>query len=72
MLISKNSFLFSSEIVNEIIGIINAIPITSNIKPINVKNDKIIMDILSFLSSNVFTLKSISKFFMLYVEIKIS
>ena len=71
MLISKNSFLFSSEIVNEIMGIIKAIPITSNISPINVKNDKIKIDILSLLSSNIFTLKIRSKNFMLNIEIKI-
>tara|TARA_X000000950_G_scaffold184785_1_gene223786 strand:- start:13387 stop:13605 length:219 start_codon:yes stop_codon:yes gene_type:complete len=71
MLISKNLFLFSSEIVNEIMGIIKAIPITSNISPINVKNDKIKIDILSLLSSNIFTLKIRSKNFMLNIEIKI-
>ena len=52
-------------------GIIKAIPITSNISPINVKNDKIKIDILSLLSSNIFTLKIRSKNFMLNIEIKI-
>lgn len=71
MLISKNSFLFSSETVNEIIGIIKAIPTTSRINPMNVKNDKIKIDILSLLSSKVFILKTSSKFFILSIEIKI-